>query len=170
MLREAAGALRPRRDARAAAPPAAETVGLGPNCKLGLLEVTRKDEADPTTIKKFTLDLPVKAKARARIDVRDVIVQVNFYDVVNGKTLDRTNAQVSYKWATPPADWSEHDVETLQVTYVLPAPHATDEERKYYGYIASVYYKNALQDFRSDPPALGQRLPPKRVLSTESSE
>ena len=145
-------------------------MGLGPNCKLGLLDVTRKDEADPTTIKKFTLDLPVKVKPHARIDVRDVIVQVNFYDVVNGKALDRTNAQVSYKWASPPADWSEHDVETLQVTYLLPAPHATDEERKYYGYIASVYYKNALQDFRSDPPALGQRLPPKRVLSTESSE
>lgn len=174
VMKDAATTLTPPPTTALATPaPAAgpgEMVGLGPTSKLGLLDLSRKDEADPGATKKFTLEVPVKAKAHARIDVREVIVQVIFYDVVNGKTLDRTNAQVSFKWAQPPADWSDHDVETLEVSYLLPALHATDEERKYYGYIASVYYKNALQDFRSDPPALGQRLPPKRLLSTESSE
>lgn len=147
-----------------------ETVGLGPASKFGLLELKRREENDPQAFQKFTLEVPVKAKARARIDVREVIVQVLFYDVVNGRALDRTNAQVNYKWSAPPADWSEGDIETLEVTYTLPALRVADEERKYYGYIVSVYYKNALQDFRSDPPALAQRAPPPRMLAPEATE
>ncbi len=147
-----------------------ETVGLGPTSKLGLGELKRRDQTDPAASQKFTLEVPIRAKARARIDVREMIVQVQFFDVVNGRTLDRTSAVTNYKWAAPPADWGDGDVETLEVTYALPAMRVADEERKYYGYIASVYYKNALQDFRSDPPALAQRAPPPPKLAPESSE
>jgi tetratricopeptide (TPR) repeat protein len=150
--------------------PGGETVGLGPASKLGLLDVTRKEETDPNATRKFVLHVPVKAKPRARIDVREVIVQVLFYDVINGKSLDRTTAEVSYKWTAPPADWSEGDVEQLDVSYTLPALRVADEERKYYGNIVSVYYKNALQDFRSDPPALAQRAPPPQMLAPETAE
>jgi hypothetical protein len=146
-----------------------EKVGLSAESKLGLMEVTRRDETDPAGGRKFTLLLPVKAKPKARIDVREVIVQVLFYDLVNNRSLDRTTAQVSYKWSDPPADWSDGDLEQLEVSYNLPALHVADEERKYYGYVASVYYKNALQDFRADPPALGQRAPPPKQLATEPS-
>jgi hypothetical protein len=148
----------------------AEIVGLDGKSKLGLLEITRRDLADESASKKFVLNVPVKAKARARIDVRDVVVQVLFYDVVNEKTVERTNAQVSYKWASPPADWSDDDLETLEVTYTLPALHVSDEDRKYYGYMVLVYYKNALQDFRSDPPRLAKEMQPPRLLATEPSE
>jgi hypothetical protein len=153
-----------------AAGTSAEKVGLSADSKLGLLEITRRDMVDEGATKKFILSVPVKARARARIDVRDVVVQVLFYDVVNERTVERTNAQVSYKWAAPPADWSDDDLETLEVTYTLPAPHVSDEVRKYYGYLVLVYYKNALQDFRSDPARLGKEMPPPRQLATESSE
>jgi hypothetical protein len=142
---------------------------MSPTSKLGLLEITRKDESDPAAIQKFTLSVPVKAKPRARIDVRDVTVQVLFYDVVNNKALDRTTAQVAYRWASPPVDWSDEDVETLEVGYTLPMLHATDETRKYYGYVVSVYYKNILQDVRSDPANLAQRAAPPKMLAPDSN-
>lgn len=148
--------------------PKGETVGLNANCKLGLQEITRTDLTDPANKRHFILKVPVKAKPRVRIDVPDVIVQVVFYDIVNGRALDRTNAQVTYKWASPPADWSDDDVETLEVTYILPEPRVSDEDRNYYGYLVSVYYKNALQDFRSDPVALAQKAPPAAALAQDS--
>ncbi len=148
--------------------PKGETVGLSAKCKLGLQEITRVDQTDAAAKRHFVLKVPVKAKPRVRIDVSDVIVQVIFYDIVNGRALDRTTAQVTYKWASPPADWEDDDIETLEVTYILPEPHVTDEDRKYYGYLVSVYYKNALQDFRSDPPALAQKAPPAAALAQDT--
>jgi hypothetical protein len=149
---------------------AGEKVGLTPEAKLGFMELKRRDENDPAAAKKFTLILPVRAKQKARIDVREVIVQVLFFDIVNGRALDKTIAQVSYKWTEPPADWGDGDVEQLEVTYALPNLRVADEERKYFGYIASVYYKNALQDFRADPPALAERYAPAKQLSSEATE
>lgn len=139
-------------------------VGLTATTKLGLDTISSIPMADPAATDRFTLSIPLKAKARARIDVRDVVVQVQFYDAVDNKTLEKTTAQVNYRWGAPPADWSEGDLETLEVSYLLPKLRATDEERKYYGYIVSVYYKGALQDFRSLPERLAQQAPPPRIL------
>jgi hypothetical protein len=44
----------------------------------------------------------------------------------------------------------------------------TDEDRKYYGYIVSLYYKNALQDYKSDPPALAQIAVPPAALAQDA--
>jgi hypothetical protein len=98
-----------------------EKLGVKGDAKLGLLDITRADEAsDANTKRKFVLHIPLKARPRVRIDVRDVMVQVTFYDIVNNKALDRTNATVSYKWSNPPPDWADDDVEGLEVTYQLP--------------------------------------------------
>jgi hypothetical protein len=165
------------REATVAAAPApagetGESVGLGPGSRLGFGDITRADEDGPGTLKKFTLRVPLKARARSRIDVRDVTIQVVFYDAVNNRTLEKTNAQVSTRWAAPPPDWSDDDIEVLEVGYTLPVPPQGEpiEDRKYYGYIASVYYKDALQDFRSDPPRLGQKAPPPRILPPELAQ
>jgi tetratricopeptide (TPR) repeat protein len=146
-----------------------EKLGVRGDAKLGLLEIKRADEAsDANTKRKFVLHVPIKARPRARIDVHDVMVQVMFYDIVNGKALDRTNATVSYKWSSPPADWADDDVEGLEVTYILPELRVTDEDRKYYGYLVSLYYKNALQDYKSDPPALAQKAVPPAALAQDA--
>lgn len=145
-----------------------EKVGLKAESKLGLGDITRADEAsDTSTKRRFVLHVPIKARPRARIDVHDVMVQVMFYDLVNGKALDRTSATVSYKWSNPPADWADDDVESLEVTYLLPELRVTDEDRKYYGYLVSLYYKNALQDYKSDPPALAQKAVPPAALAQD---
>jgi hypothetical protein len=146
-----------------------EKLGVKGDSKLGLLEIKRADEAsDANTKRKFVLHVPIKARPRARIDVHDVLVQVMFYDIVNGKALDRTSATVSYKYTNPPCDWADDDVETLEVTYMLPELRVTDEDRKYYGYLVSLYYKNALQDYKSDPPALAQKAVPPAALAQDA--
>ena len=116
--------------------------------------------------RRFTLSVPVKVKAHTRVDGREVVVQVLFYDMVNGR-LDRTSAEISNQWNMPPADWLEEEVETLQVTYSQPASRVSDEERKYFGYIVALYYKNALQDYRAEPASLAEQAPPAKSLSTD---
>ncbi len=162
------------KQARPAASPSdqSEVVGLGPTSKLGLVDISRSDEADPRMRNKFVLHVQVKAKPRARIDAHDVAVLVQLYDVVNSRTLDINKSDVMYHWLMPPADWSEKDVETLEVTYAQPMPPQGEplEDRKYYGYIVSVYYKNALQDYRSDPARLAQQARPSQTLAHDPAQ
>jgi tetratricopeptide (TPR) repeat protein len=146
-----------------------EKLGLKGDSKFGLLDITRADEAsDTNTKRKFVLHIPIKARPRVRIDPHDVLIQVTFYDIVNGKALDRTSANVSHKYTNPPCDWADEDVEALEVTYQLPELRVTDEDRKYYGYIVSLYYRNALQDYKSDPPALAQKAVPPATLAQDA--
>ncbi len=154
----------------AASAASGESVGISPASKLGFGDITRTDANDPAVTRKFVLHIPIKAKSHARINVRDLVVQVAFWDKVGGRSLERTTANVSYVWASPPADWSERDIETLEVTYSLPrAPQGEPlDERGYFGYIASIYYKNTLQDFRSEPQRLAQDSPPSATLSQET--
>ncbi|MHA3771396.1 tetratricopeptide repeat protein [Verrucomicrobiota bacterium sgz303538] len=151
--------------------PATESAATVPGSKLGLGDVTRRDEVDPSALQKFTLRVPIRAKPRARIDVRDVTIQVLFYDVINGRTLDKTNAQVSTRWANPPGDWGDDDVETLEVTYTQQPPEQGEpmENRKFYGYIVRIYYKDALLDTRAEPARLNQTFPAPRTLQTDST-
>jgi tetratricopeptide (TPR) repeat protein len=152
-----------------AAPTLAKTVGLGPTSKLGFDRITRTEENDAHSLEKFTLHVPVRAKLRALIDAADVTVRVLFYDTVHGvegKPIEVNASNVHGQWESSPADWSERDVETFDATCArpLPPPGQPIDDRRCYGYIASVYYKNALQDFRSDPPQLAQQAPPPRSL------
>lgn len=147
------------------------SVELSSGSRLGVGKVSIQEERDPTTVRKFTLSVPVHAKPRARIDVRDVTIQVIFYDLLDGKTLDKTNAQVSTRWVDPPGDWSDSDLETLEVSYtqLMPPQGEPLENRKFYGYMVHVYYKDALQDSRAEPSRLAQNFPAPRILQTDSA-
>jgi hypothetical protein len=117
----------------------------------------------------FTLEVPIHRVGSPQIEIRDVSVQVQFYDQINGRTLERTNAAIRWKWASTPVDWREEAVETLAVEY-HQAPHrSNNEERRYFGYVASVYYRDKLIDSRADPPRLGQQYPPARLLSRDAA-
>ncbi len=156
------------RQATAEAEPSVE---LKSGSRLGVGDVSIREEHDPLTLRKFTLRVPVHAKPRARIDVRDVTIQVLFYDLIDGRTLEKTNAHVSTRWVEPPGDWGDGDLEALEVTYAqLPPPQGEPmENRKFYGYQVRVYYKDALQDARSEPARLSQSFPAPRILQTDSA-
>ncbi len=146
---------------------AAAEAAVPQNAKLGLGTIARQDISSDSQRAKFTLRVPLIAKPRARIDVQDVAIQVFFYDAVAGRTLERTNAEVTTRWSSPPPDWSDGDEETLEVTYAQPPPAQGDptNERKFYGYVVRVYYKDALQDARAEPARLDQQFPAPRTLA-----
>ena len=136
------------------------------NAKLGLASITRQEVSGGPQAK-FVLRVPVLAKPKARIDVEDVAIQVFFYDAVDGRALERTSAEVTTRWNNPPADWADGDEEILEVTYAQqpPAQGEPAVDRKFYGYVVRVYYKDALQDSRAEPARLEQQFPAPRTLA-----
>lgn len=132
---------------------------------MGLGKLTMVDDPDPAVAKKFILNVPIRSRTAEVIVVRDMKIFVLFYDKVNGKDIAKTIANVSNRWASPPADWRDADGETLDVTYELPVPPAKGEKREYYGYMVRLYYRGELQDTQAEPASLLQRFPPPNTVS-----
>ncbi len=145
---------------------------LQPGSTLGLMEIQSAEENDPVSKKSVNLKIGLKARPGSEIDVRDVVIQVFFYDRLDGEHIVQTNAQVSSKWITPPADWRDDGIEILQVGYRQPLKR--DEEmlpeeasREYHGYIVRVYYKDELEDVRAEPISLLTLFPPALEVETQ---
>jgi hypothetical protein len=136
--------------------------GIAPGALIGLGKITMEEQVDSDSLKRFTLRIPVKARPRAKIEVRDLVIHVLFYDKVDGRNVVQTSANVSSKWATSPTDWADSETEELAVDYQLPRPEsarARRETREYFGYLVRVYYKQQLQATVSDPERLGEQYP-----------
>lgn len=147
--------------------------GIGAGKVLGVLEVAADDQTDRSVEKRLTVRVPIKARPREKIDVRDLTIQVLFYDIVDNQNLVQTTANVSSRWTTAPADWSDTDTETLEVSYELPLadPRTSKREsRKYFGYLVRVYYKGDLQASAGEPEKLVQQFPPEPQLTTDTKE
>jgi hypothetical protein len=132
-----------------------------------------EEQADPDAERKFLLRVPLRAKPRARVEVRDVVIQVLFYDLVDNKDVVQTSANVNSRWASTPPDWSDGDTEVLEVEYAQAKADATEakpEARKYFGYIVRLYYKEELQDSRAEPARLGAQFPAPTTLPQETSQ
>lgn len=143
--------------------PAARTIAEGKT--LGLGTPTTHNESDASSAKRFMLNVPIMAKAGETISVKDSKVFVIFYDRLNGRDLAGTAANVSNRWADPPADWTDDGTETLEVMYDLPPSEGRGERREYYGYVVRLYYQNQLQDTFAEPAALNQKFPAAPTLS-----
>jgi hypothetical protein len=143
--------------------------GIAPGAMLGIGKITVDEQIDSDSLKHFTLRIPVKARPRAKIDVKDFVIHVLFYDKVDGRNIVQTSANVNYKWATAPTDWADGDAEELAVDYQLTRPdnaRARRESREYFGYIVRIYYKQQLQAAVADPERLGAQYPAPNVLPT----
>jgi hypothetical protein len=140
---------------------------------LGIGIISMEEQADPDAERKFLLRVPLRAKPRARVEVRDVVIQVLFYDLVDNKDVVQTSANVNSRWASTPPDWSDGDTEVLEVEYAQAKADATEakpEARKYFGYIVRLYYKEELQDSRAEPARLGAQFPAPTTLPQETSQ
>jgi hypothetical protein len=138
---------------------------IGEGKVVGLGTPTIRNEPDPASAKKFVLQVPILTRAGQPITVKEMKVFVLFYDRLNGSDLASTAANVSNRWGDPPADWSEGNQETLEVTYDLPPTEGRGERREFYGYIVRLYYQDQLQDSFAEPAALNQRFPAALTLS-----
>jgi hypothetical protein len=147
--------------------------GIGPGKTLGLVNVVTDEREDRSSAKHLALRIPIKARAREKIDVRDLTIQVLFYDIVDNSNLVQTTANVSSRWTSAPADWVDSNIETLEVDYQLPlqdAKAARHENRKYFGYLIRVYYKGELQASTGEPERLVQQYPPEQRLSEDANK
>jgi len=154
-------------EANVEAAPTGPVEGIAPGATLGLLPVRVEDQPDATAATRFLLHIPVKCRPKTKMEVRDLVIHVLFYDIVDGQNVVQTSANVNSRWMTPPADWLEADTEELAVEYHLPKPEAKAakrENRKYFGYIVRVYYKQQLQAATAEPERLAQQYPPPPTL------
>jgi hypothetical protein len=126
---------------------------------------TLRDDPDPAAAKKFTLAVPIRSRPNEPISVRDLKLFVLFYERINGKDIVRTTANVSNRWTSPPADWTDGDTETLEVSYDLPASTAAADHREYHGYVVRLYYRGELQDTTAEPANLNQKFPAPYTIS-----
>ena len=146
-----------------------EPAGFQPGSMLALGEITRNAGDDPH---KFSIKIPIKSRPGTKVEVRDVVIQVFFYDILPDATVVQTNANVSSKWSTLPADWADGDMEVLEVEYAQPPPDPKEKEknrieRKFFGYVVRVYYKTDLQACSADPVKLMNQYPPPVTLQTD---
>ncbi|MGB8170595.1 MAG: hypothetical protein WCF18_24035 [Chthoniobacteraceae bacterium] len=147
--------------------------GIAPGKTLGLVNVVTDEQEDRSAAKHLTLRIPIKARAREKVDVRDLTIQVLFYDIVDNSNLVQTTANVSSRWTTAPADWLDSNIESLEVDYQLPLPDAKAarrENRKYFGYLIRVYYKGELQASAGEPERLLQQFPPEQRLPEDPNK
>jgi hypothetical protein len=138
---------------------------------LGVGEVTRIDQGE-TGGTRFSMRVPVKAKRGERVNVGDVDIHVLFYDMLDGKSVVQTSADVSYRFASSPVDWASGEPEVLEVEYsqqpsLVRGPKA--EVREYHGYAVRVYYKGDLQDLRAEPENLNAKFPAPQTLAIDPS-
>jgi hypothetical protein len=150
---------------KASASPAPNDFAAGET--LSLLPVTIEEQPDDQFIKHFFLHVPIKARPNTRIDVSELVMHILFYDIVDGQKVVQTSASVNFHWNSPPANWTKKEVEELVVDYQLPKPKAgaaTREDRKFYGYIVRIYYRQQLQASTAMPDRLRQQYPPPQSL------
>ncbi|MEZ0257653.1 MAG: TIR domain-containing protein [Chthoniobacter sp.] len=147
--------------------------GIANGSLLGLLPVTREDQLDGKSAARFVLHIPVKARPKAHIDVHELIIHVLFYEIVDGRRIEETSANVKSHWLNPPADWVGSEIEQLEVEYQLPKPPTAADvivDRKYYGYIIRLYYKELLQASVAEPAALAKLHPAPPTATGEPAK
>ena len=140
------------------------TSGIESDSMINLLDVGTVPNTQGTN----GVSLKIPVKANKKIEVSKVVLQVYFYDLIDNKSVVQTNADVSSHWDKLPADWTESNIEILDVDY-LPKINTEKgrlaEDRKYYGYVVRIYYNNQLQDVRAEPVRLLKQYPPAVTLT-----
>ena len=136
--------------------------GTVASATFGIGAIETEEIQDPKSLRHLVVKVPIEQRIKTKVSVKELTVQVLFYELLDDKPLRHT-ATVSSKWSTSPVDWREDESEMLEVDYLQPLPDVRDpkqEVRKYYGYIVRVYYKDQLQSVRADPTKLLNLFPP----------
>lgn len=152
---------------------------LDPALALGRVG-TVDDTGNTQLLRRLRLRVPIQAKPGKKIEPREVVIQVFFYDQLRDGSIVETNANVASSWARResssgeplPVDWSSADPEVLEVEYAQPDYDPRDprtrERRNYFGYSVRVYYKGQLNAKFADPvKLLNQFIPPSTLPSSD---
>lgn len=139
-----------------------DSVGLQPGASLGIIDARLRDGK----VGMKSLRVAVKARPGETINIPDVRIFIYFYEETEDGEIVITESKVNTQWMSPPVDWAADEPELLDGQYILPdstLPGSSAANgapgRKYHGFVVAVYYKNELQDFRSDPARLAKDFP-----------
>lgn len=110
---------------------------------------------------KAKITIPIRSTPDGDFDPTRLEVKVHHYDIVDNKKIEavppsRAN-NIQDRWINPQPDWRTSE-EFAESIYTLPSVTEADVhlfgDRKYFGYVAELYYKNELIDQQAFPRRL----------------
>ena len=129
-------------------------IGVSNNSILAITETTLSDITDPKAQTHLTLKVGVKPRPGTQ-NGHVVRIKVDFYDLTKDNRLTPTNAKVSYNWLSSGRDWTDPTPKFLAATYMRPKSKLpSPDERRFGGFVVSVYFDAQLQDSRASPSEL----------------
>ena len=145
------------------AQPEGDNVPDGSDFGLTRAKLLNTSDAGQTAL---ALQLSVKLNQDAGLDPTRAAVEVNFYDTLANGEILLTDAQVNYDWQSK-RDWKQNNPEALTVSYIRKTgtSEQNNSARKYFGYIAAVYYDGRLESVRAEPTALLNLFPVRTFVS-----
>ena len=107
------------------------------------------------------LTIPIRSGSSSEFDPTLIAVEVHHYDLVDNKHIEPVplsrSDRKSERWLHEPVDWANGE-EIAEASYSLPTYTEADTHlfgaRKYFGYVAELYYKNELIDQQAYPRRL----------------
>lgn len=133
-----------------------DTAPVVPVLSLGKIE-TLQHQALPEG-ERVKVRIPVQSRPGTVPNAADMAMLVYFYDQVNGTDAAPTTADTAEIFVSQPYDWQESGLEIIEETYFQPtftdAQKKELGDRKYYGYIIELYYRDELQDVVAEPSEL----------------
>jgi hypothetical protein len=107
----------------------------------------------------LTLRAAIKAEPGVEIDPSAVQLRVLFFDLVDGHTIARGLNDGNYpqRMVTEPIDWKDNPPEEI-IDFAYYRPYPLDgeagEQRKFYGFVAQLFYDDEWQDLVAQPRTL----------------
>jgi tetratricopeptide (TPR) repeat protein len=121
---------------------------------LKITETTVSETVDPNAQSHLTLKVGVKPRPGTQ-NGHVVRIKVDFYDLTKDNRLTLTNAKVNYNWLSSGRDWTDPTPKFLAATYMRPkSKPPSPDERRFGGFVVTVYFDGQLQDSRASPPEL----------------
>jgi hypothetical protein len=141
----------------------ADTGVIGPAVRLrpafSFGETLVTPQPDSGDGERVTVRLAIQSTLGQAVSPTDIGLVMQFYDLVDGQHIDPTRSDPpTQAWPTYPVDWDDAGIEIVEWSYHMPV--LTPEEisavgkRRYYGYIARLYYRDQLQDVIAEPRTL----------------
>jgi len=130
-----------------------DTIAIGP------MKVNKGTGAEAG--RNVNVSVTLLARPDKVINPDDVVVDVHFYDRVNGGEIKKAarNAEISSYWSDSRVDWSDvGNEETFRVSYTIPTAGRAEEHlfgrREFYGYVVELLYKGEVIDQQAYPRRL----------------
>ena len=129
-------------------------IGASQDTIVAITDTTLSETVDPKVESHLNLKIGVKPRPGTQ-NGHVVRIKVDFYDLTKDNRLKPTNAKVSYNWLSSDRDWTDPTPKFLAATYMRPKSKLpSPDERRFGGFVVSVYFDGELQDARAVPQEL----------------